>query len=228
MCVRLEDSLFFRRALQGALFLSVLLVAGCTGGGENNEKKFKTKPTGQDTPGAALTKGMTALLDDDYDTFDSTVFQGAAATRPFFDCARKAASMRTALNKKYGDGAWEEFNLIENIGPTMDLTNMVMDRDVVLAALKKEVAFDVNEDVAYCIIPWNGRRQKFRKAANGAWYADLGGETKYMAVLWTGTSLAIDAVMKNIAKDGITLRELKQILDQTDGEYQKRALKELQ
>jgi hypothetical protein len=228
MSVRLDAMPHFPRALQWLLFLSILFIAGCSPGAEQNEKKFKIKPTDQDTPQAALKKAMMAILDDDYDSFDITVFQGSAATRPFFDGLKKADALRTALTEKYGDGAWEEFNSILNIGPTLDLTNMFLDRDIVLADLKKDIAFDVNEDFAYCIVPWNGRKQKFRKASNGAWYGDFGGETKYMAVHWTGTNLAIDAVMKSITKEGITLRELKKILDQTDNDYQKKALKELQ
>lgn len=228
MGVRLDATFLSRGALQSLLLLCVFVVAGCTAGVEQGERTFDTKPTGQDTPQAALTKGVSALLDDDYDSVESTAFQGAAAVRPFFDSVKKAKAMRTALVKKFGDGAWEEFNLIEIDGHTTDLTSMAMDREAILAALTREITFNVNGDLASCTLPWSGMTQRFRRAPNGAWYMDMGGNTKYGAILWTGTTLAIDAVMKNIAKEEVTMQELKRIFMETENAYFKKAMQDME
>ena len=68
-----------------------------------------------------------------------------------------------APTKKYGKDAWEKFNSIQIDGKTTDLTNMHVDRDVVVSSLKKGIHFKIDGDVAVCILPWSGMKQRFIK-----------------------------------------------------------------
>jgi len=85
--------------------------------------KFDKKPTGQDTPQAVLKKFIMALLDDDFESFDSCIYQGTSVSKAFYDCYQKSHVLRTALNKKYGKGAWVKFNKLELNGVVSDLSS---------------------------------------------------------------------------------------------------------
>ena len=164
---------------------------------------------------------MVAILDADYNSFESCVFQGPAASRALFDSVPKAKRLRDALTKKFGSNAWVAFNNIAINGHVADLSHMCEDRDVVVAALKKRLDFRIEGDVAVCVLPWSGRRQRLRKATNGTWYLDCGGETAWVAALFTTQNVAVNAVLSNIDKEGITLKELKRIFDRAEEEHDK-------
>ena len=144
------------------------------------------------------------LLDGDYFAFESSIYQGPAVARAFYDCFQNSNSFRQELIQRFGDGAWEEFNAIEIEGVNMNIENMHADRTEVAAAFNEGIDFDVEGDVAYCLIPWNEGTQKMRRASNGAWYTDCGGTNsiaeiaEYWAIFFDSTNVGIDAAARRL------------------------------
>jgi hypothetical protein len=213
----------FREGAMVGTFAAIVLVVGCTESiAKQDEAQPKMNSTGQDTPQATLQKTMVAVFDGDYKSFDSCIIQPESVTRPLFGCLQRARSLRSALEKKFGKGAWDEFNKTAVNDRMSDLRDLYAERDVVVSAIKKGVPFTTEGETARCVQPWNGRTQRFRKAANGAWYADFGGgETKFAAAVWKSTEVGLNAALAKVTENGITISDVKREFEQTSDNYLK-------
>jgi len=106
---------------------------------------------------------------------------------------------------------------------------MCFDREVVIAAMKKEIEIEIKGDAAVLVVPWTGRRAHLRQASNGAWYATfaprrvakLADQTKWITRIYVSTNIGFDAVLKNVTKEGITIIELKKISRKAERDYYK-------